>query len=184
MKNEMNNHMKNEMMKARKKNEALTFVLVRKLLERGSIMGTLSHDGEVVCDTLEREGGCLAPGEYRVEIGKCKLASRKMPLITVVGDVADASDAHCSVVPDASVCQRCHEERLRHEMGQLDEMQALPCAMMQPGNGVFNLRQGSILLGEAHAPGYMLRSQKLFLQFYDRIYTAIWRGKEVRLVIK
>lgn len=177
-----------------RKPKPLVLALVRHVLERGSITGTLSLDGEKICDTLERKGGCLAPGEYRVVIGKCKLVTRKMPFIIPVPgkDESDASATSslesdvsaASKVPDPSVCQRCREERECHEMGHLDEVHRLPCAMMQPGNGVFSLRQGSMLVGEAHAPGFMLKSQELFLLLYGRVYKALLRGKEVKLTIK
>lgn len=56
--------------------------------------------------------------------------------------------------------------------------------MMQLGNGPFRLRQGGILIGEAHAPGFVLRSQERFLQLYDRVKKAMVRGSEVVVVIE
>lgn len=166
----------------------LSFDLTRKVLERGALMGKLSVEGVKICDTLERKGGELEPGEYLVVIGRCRLLARKMPFLLRVPDeddeAATVEQAEAAVpameqAPCAAICQRCLEERKGHVMGQLDEVHALPCQMMQPGNGVFNLRQGGILVGEAHAPGYMLKSQEQFLQLYGRIQKAISRGKRV-----
>ena len=55
-----------------------------------------------------------------------------------------------------------------------------------PGNiiAVRPLRQGGILIGEAHAPGFVLRSQERFLQLFDRVKKAMVRGSEVVVVIE
>lgn len=148
-----------------RKDDTLNFDLTRKVLERGALMGHLTVEGVKVCDTLERKGGELEPGTYQVMVSKCVLQARKMLFL--------------EQAPCESICQRCLEERKTHEMGHLAELHAIPCRMMQPGNGVFNLRQGAILVGEAHAPGYMLKSQELFLSLYGRIQKAISRGKKV-----
>lgn len=75
-------------------------------------------------------------------------------------------------------------ERKSHEIGCLEELYALPCPMMQPGNGPFRLRKGGILIGDAHAPGFVLRSQERFLQLFDRVKKAMVRGSEVVVVIE
>ena len=46
------------------------------------------------------------------------------------------------------------------------------------------MSRGSILVGEVHAPGYVLKSQSLFTTLYERIKKAVWRGNEVTLEIK
>ena len=56
--------------------------------------------------------------------------------------------------------------------------------MMQPGNGPFRLRQGGILIGEAHASGVVFKSQERFLQLYDRMKKVIARGGEVVIKIE
>lgn len=177
-----------------RKDDTLNFDLTRKVLERGALMGHLTVEGVKVCDTLERKGGELEPGTYQVMVSKCVLQARKMLFLEPVDDEdsaeldsaeldsAELDSATACVVEQApckSICQRCLEERKTHEMAHLAELHAIPCRMMQPGNGVFNLRQGAILVGEAHAPGYMLKSQELFLALYGRIQKAISRGKKV-----
>ena len=44
--------------------------------------------------------------------------------------------------------------------------------------------RGSILVGEVHAPGYVLKSHPLFTTLYERIKKAVWRGNEVTREIK
>ena len=150
----------------------------RLLRERGTIMGTLKVVKEVageeieqvkVCGTVEREADCLPAGKYRVCIGKCIYHHRKMPFL---------------VPMDSSQCELCCKARHSHEFGDISAFASLPCAMIQPGNGPFTMGRGSILVGEVHAPGYVLKSQPLFTTLYERIKKAVWRGNEVTLEIK
>lgn len=150
----------------------------RLLRERGTIMGTLKVVKEVagerielvkVCGTVEREVDCLPAGKYRVRIGKCIYHHRKMPFL---------------VPMDSSQCELCCKARHSHEFGDISAFASLPCAMIQPGNGPFTMSRGSILVGEVHAPGYVLKSQQLFNTLYERIKKAVWRGNEVMLEIK
>ena len=150
----------------------------RILRERGTIMGTLKVVKEVagegielvkVCGTVEREADCLPAGKYRVCIGKCIYHHRKMPFLVPV---------------DSSQCELCCKARHSHEFGDISAFASLPCAMIQPGNGPFTMGRGSILVGEVHAPGYVLKSQSLFTTLYERIKKAVWRGNEVTLEIK
>ena len=150
----------------------------RLLRERGTIMGTLKVVKEVagegielvkVCGTVEREADCLPAGKYRVCIGKCIYHHRKMPFL---------------VPMDSSQCELCCKARHSHEFGDISAFTSLPCAMIQPGNGPFTMSRGSILVGEVHAPGYVLKSQPLFTTLYERIKKAVWRGNVVTLEIK
>ena len=150
----------------------------RLLRERGTIMGTLKVVKEVageeielvkVCGTVEREADCLPAGKYRVCIGKCIYHHRKMPFL---------------VPMDSSQCELCCKARHSHEFGDISAFASLPCAMIQPGNGPFTMSRGSILVGEVHAPGYVLKSHPLFTTLYERIKKAMWRGNEVTLEIK
>ena len=150
----------------------------RLLRERGTIMGTLKVVKEVageeielvkVCGTVEREADCLPAGKYRVCIGKCIYHHRKMPFL---------------VPMDSSQCELCCKARHSHEFGDISAFASLPCAMIQPGNGPFTMSRGSILVGEVHAPGYVLKSHPLFTTLYERIKKVVWRGNEVTLEIK
>ena len=149
----------------------------RLLRERGTIMGTLKVVKEVageeielvkVCGTVEREADCLPAGKYRVRIGKCIYHRRKMPFL---------------VPMDSSQCELCCKARHSHEFGDISAFASLPCAMILPGNGPFTMGRGSILVGEVHAPGYVLKSHPLFTTLYERIKKAVWRGNEVTLEI-
>lgn len=156
----------------------LNLYVERMIRERGTIMGLLKaenvNDSEFdeqvkVCGTVEREADCLPVGKYRVCIGKCIYHRRKMPFL---------------VPMDSSKCELCCKARHSHEFGDISAFSSLPCAMIQPGNGPFTMSRGSILVGEVHAPGYVLKSQPLFTTLYERIKKAVWRGNVVTLEIK
>ena len=163
----------------------MKLILQRRMLMNGALTGTLSVEHrneygrlsgiEKICDTMERKNGQLPTGEYRVVIGKCSRFARQMLFLEPIRDDSSSS----SSLPLPETCKRCRMERKSHEFGCLEELYALPCPMMQPGNGPFRLRQGGILIGEAHAPGFVLKSQERFLQLFDRIKKVIARKGEV-----
>lgn len=163
----------------------MKLILQRRILMNGALTGTLSVEHrneygrlsgiEKICDTMERKNGQLPTGEYRVVIGKCSRFARQMIFLEPIKDDSSSS----SSLPLPETCKRCRMERKSHEFGCLEELYALPCPMIQPGNGPFRLRQGGILIGEAHAPGFVLKSQERFLQLFDRIKKVIARKGEV-----
>ena len=189
-------------------NGALTGTLsVEHRNEYGRLSGI-----EKICDTMERKNGQLPTGEYRVVIGKCSRFARQMIFLEPIKEedssfasevesysssseafVSEASSSEVSSSETASsssslplleTCKRCRMERKSHEFGCLEELYALPCPMIQPGNGPFRLRQGGILVGEAHAPGFVLKSQERFLQLFDRVSKMLRRGGEVVIKIE
>lgn len=189
----------------------MKLVLSRFRTVRGAVIGRLFQeisdskggliDHERICDTVEREGGNLAPGEYRVEITKCSFHQRKMlflhrlqsenssscdeaPLACSCESFANQScacqsSACQSCANQSCACQSCAEERKHHERGHLSALHAVKCPMFQPGNGPFTLRQSGILVGEACPPGFVIHSQDTYLQLYDRIKKVISRKGEV-----
>ena len=58
------------------------------------------------------------------------------------------------------------------------------CPMLKPGNGVYNRKDGSILVGEYLVPGCLKHSRFTFDNLYDRIRKNLQRGKEVTLTIR
>lgn len=165
----------------------MKLILQRRILMNGALTGTLSVEHrneygrlsgiEKICDTMERKNGQLPTGEYRVVIGKCSRFARQMIFLEPIKEEDDSSSS--SSLPLPETCKLCRMERKSHEFGCLEELYALPCPMIQPGNGPFRLRQGGILVGEAHAPGFVLKSQERFLQLFDRVKKVIARKGEV-----
>lgn len=184
----------------------MKLILSRFRTVRGAVIGRLFQeildrkggliDHERICDTVEREGGNLAPGEYRVEIAKCSFYHRKMLFLHRLqsenSSSSDEAPLSCSSEScscqscscESSACQSCAEERKHHERGHLSALHAVNCPMFQPGNGPFTLRQGGILVGEACPPGFVIHSQDTFLQLYDRIKKVIARKGEVVVEVK
>ncbi len=107
--------------------------------DHGAIVGRLSQEvvnrqgivagHQYICDTMEREGGCLEPGEYHIMVAKCKCFARQMLFLEPIRDDSSSS----SSLPLPETCKLCRMERKSHEFGCLEELYALPCPMMQPG---------------------------------------------------
>ena len=171
----------------------MKLILQRRMLMNGALTGTLSVEHrneygrlsgiEKICDTMERKNGQLPTGEYRVVIGKCSRFARQMIFLEPITDEEEVSSLSSSL-PFPEICERCRLERKHHRFGCLDELHALSCPMLQPGNGPFRLRRGGILIGEAHATSFVLRSQELFLQLFDRVSKMLRRGGEVVIKIE
>ena len=125
----------------------MKLILQRRMLMNGALTGTLSVEHrneygrlsgiEKICDTMERKNGQLPTGEYRVVIGKCSRFARQMIFLEPIREDSSSS----SSLPLPETCKRCRMERKSHEFGCLEQLYALPCPMMQPGNGPFRLRQ-------------------------------------------
>lgn len=166
--------------------------LVRFRNVRGAVIGRLYQDKsdcrgnlvdrEHICDTVEREGGNVSPGEYLVSVAKCRAHQRKMLFLSPLHSALPVSKQ--SSAPSPATCELCHGERKHHECGHLSLLHSIPCAMLQPGNGPFTLRQGGILVGEACPPGFVIHSQDTFLQLYERIKKVMSRGGEVRVEVR
>ena len=58
------------------------------------------------------------------------------------------------------------------------------CPMLCPGNGVYNRKDGSILVGEYLVPGCLKHSRFTFDNLYDRIRKNLERGNKVTLTIR
>lgn len=104
--------------------------------DHGAIVGRLSQEvvnrqgivvgHQYICDTMEREGGCLEPGEYHVMVAKCKCFARQMLFLEPIRDDPSSS----SSLPLPETCKLCRMERKSHEFGCLEELYALPCPMI------------------------------------------------------
>ena len=125
---------------------------------------------------MERKNGQLPTGEYRVVIGKCSRFARQMIFLEPIKEedssfasevesysssseafVSEASSSEVSSSETASsssslplpeTCKRCRMERKSHEFGCLEELYALPCPMMQPGNCRQHRRENRVPLLE------------------------------------
>lgn len=90
--------------------------------EHGAIVGRLSQEvvnrqgivvgHQYICDTMEREGGCLEPGEYHIMVAKCKCFARQMLFLEPIRDDSSSS----SSLPLPETCKLCRMERKSHEV--------------------------------------------------------------------
>lgn len=163
--------------------------------------GSLSIDGNKVCNTLENANALVPSGDYVISLIKCKQYSRKMPLLApepVEGnlnpEVCDSASTmsssleHCRAQADSSEAQswnlklRCMQcKRLSFVCNNT----TLPswCPMLKPGNGIHSRLDGSILVGKYHCVNCLLHPKTTFDPLYERIRKSISRGNQVLLSI-
>ena len=136
----------------------LNLYVERMIRERGTIMGLLKAEN-------------VNDSEFDEQVKVCGTVERE-------ADCLPAGKYRVRI----GKCKRLN--RKMPYLVPVDDASAKSVAMIQPGNGPFTMSRGSILVGEVHAPGYVLKSQSLFTTLYERIKKAVWRGNEVTLEIK
>lgn len=129
-----------------------------------TIDGRLYIDGVKVCDTAENANFAIPSGNYKVEIVKCKQYARKQLCIIVNGS------------PDCKNCERLECVSLNTTMPRF-------CPQLKAGNGVYNRKDGSIILGTRICPGCLKRTKQAFNSVFERLRKSIERGHEVTLTI-
>ena len=146
-------------------------ITLQRISVKGEITeGHLRIDGLTICDTLENTYSCLAPGDYRVHIIKCRQYARKMPILSPV------INNQSSVISFCSSCPRKH---------YVNNNTVMPCfcPMIKPGNGIHSRHDGCILVGHRQCQGLLIHPREVFAALYDRLRMTIQRGNEVTLKI-
>lgn len=149
-------------------------------LQRISIKGEITEghlriDGFTICDTLENTYSCLAPGEYRIHILKCRQYARKMLLI--IPHPSSLIPNSSSLIPNSCPsCPRKHYVNLNTVMPRF-------CPMIKPGNGIHSRHDGSILVGHRQCQGLLIHPHEVFASLYARIRMNIQRGNQVTIKI-
>ena len=137
-------------------------ITLQRISVKGEITeGHLRIDGFTICDTLENTYSCLAPGDYRVHLIKCRQYARKMPIL----------------IPNS--CSSCPR---KHYVNHNTVMPCF-CPMIKPGNGIHSRHDGSILIGHRRCQGLLIHPREVFATLYDRLRMTIQRGNEVTLKI-
>ena len=102
-----------------------------------------------------------------------------------------AENAHTALPPDTYSIAIVHCRQYARKMplitpisNQSSVINNRVCPMLKPGNGVYNRKDGSILVGEYLVPGCLKHSRFTFDNLYDRIRKNLERGKEVTLTIR
>lgn len=125
--------------------------------------GQIYIDGQKVCDCAEHTPTSLSPGTYPILIYRCKHYRRKMPCIMI------------GYLP----CDQCRK------MLFVGNNSTLPryCPQIKIGNGVYNRRDGSIIIGEYLVPGCLTHPAEHFNRLIDRLDKAQNRNEPITLKI-
>lgn len=119
-----------------------------------------------LCDTAENALTALPAGKYQITILKCKQHARKMLIVLIHKDIKPS-------------CEHCNDLEF------VSNNTPMPCKCIQlcPGNGVYNRKDGSILVGTYIAPGCLTHPKRAFDAIYDRIRKSCERGHTITLQI-
>lgn len=142
------------------------------------ISGSLHIDGHSICDTEENPRTALPEGTYRIVRHHCKQYNRYMPIVICHPEQSEGSE-------DINLrCTHCQLSLEEEEEVTLNTVMPCICPMLKPGNGVHHREDGSILLGTRIVPGCLSHPLDAFNPLSERIRKAIFRGKEITLVIQ
>lgn len=142
----------------------MNIVLKRFRIRPETIDGHIYIDGQKVCDCAENAHHCLKAGTYPLNVVKCKQHGRKMPVLSASTDLKCAKCKVLECVTNNSTMPRF-------------------CPMLCPGNGVYNRKDGSIILGTYLTHGCLTHPKQAFTDFYERIRKSIERGHELTITI-
>ena len=154
----------------------MKLIIKRKEKTKTAIAGTLTIDGQYICDTAENRLTALSEGEYRIVRHYCKQYHRFMPLVMGYKLIPHNSELRTH-------CAHCNPQITEEEVS-LNTVMPCPCPMLTPGNGVHHRKDGSILLGTEIVPGCLSHPLQAFNPLAERIRKAIKRNKVITLVIQ
>lgn len=140
----------------------ITIKRYRKKTE--TIDGQLYIEGICICDCAENAKSAIKAGIYPVVIAKCQQHARKQPCIVGNG------------LPKCSTCNKLEGVSNNTDM-------PLFCPQITCGNGVYNRKDGAIIVGTYLAHGCLAHPQKAFKAIYDRLRKSAERGHDITLEI-
>jgi hypothetical protein len=156
-----------------------------------AISGTLTINGQYICDTAENRLTALPAGQYRIVRHYCKQYNRFMPLVGHPGHTnrhpehtnshPEHTNRHPELVSGSNTCEQC--QQLEEEEVSLNTTLPSYCPMLKPGNGIHGRTDGSILLGTLIIPGCLKHPLAAFDPLAERIRKALSRNKEITLTI-
>ena len=153
----------------------VNFKLLRKPQEFDYIRGELYGDQGLICHTLENALHHLPAGKYHIDIGRCNIRGRKMPMIQIDDGESQAFRCrHCKKPVSVSINTCPHKANGK----------AICCPQFAPGNGVSNRTDGAILVGEDAGCGLLLHPWDVFDRLYDLLRKSAERGHQITLTIQ
>lgn len=128
------------------------------------LMGTILIEGKIEYRTLEHPTRHLPAGVYKVEIKYNKNYRKKW------------------MVPP--ICKDLIYVPVIRNIGARPIKTASRIPFFMPGNGVFTLKHGSIIIGMPGPAGLLLHSFYCYRDFYGVLERAIEEGEDIVLIIQ
>lgn len=161
-------------------------ILLKRIRRTGvALDGELYIENIKICDTAENLEGSLSAGTYAIIRHKCKQYSRFMPVImpqTTDNAKSQITDSE-PVEPNAMLEQKCTNCQ---KLDLVCNNTTLPChcPQIKPGNGIYNRKDGSIIVGKYIAPGCLSHPKAPFENLCERLRKLNDRGAEITLTIE
>lgn len=144
-----------------------------------AIDGRLYMDGSPICDTAENAEGCLPTGFYPIVRHRCKQYGRFVPMIVANVSKLQGFEAHGAYEILEPKCSECPKLKF------VCNNTPLPCfcPQIKAGNGIFNRKDGSIIVGSRIAPGCLKLPKQPFENLCERLRKLDSRGSVTLLKI-
>lgn len=159
-------------------------IVLKRIRRTGvALDGELYIEDIKLCDTAENIKCSLPAGTYTIVRQKCKQYARFVPLI-LVDSLSSNVDCNNSIDNRQSSinakCSNCKKLEL------VCNNTTLPChcPQIKAGNGIYNRKDGSIIVGKYLAPGCLSHPKEPFENLCERLRKLDGRGAEITLTIE
>lgn len=153
----------------------MIIVINRKRPKGEYLDGTLSINGNYICDTTENASSCIPEGIFTVRRWKCKQH--------VQNDNKQEQDGKVLAVVMDDGKPKCSRCRRLENVGYDTEMPCC-CPQIKVGNGTRNRHDGRILVGRHFLNGIVENSLEAYQLIKERIRKSTAHGRQITLIIK
>lgn len=168
-------------------------IVLKRIRRTGvALDGELYIEDIKLCNTAENLEGSLPAGTYTIIRHKCKQYARFVPVILpkasdLVGVQSRTTDHQVSE-PDAIVHDAMQEQKCSgcKKLEIVYNNTTLPChcPQIKAGNGIYNRKDGSIIVGKYIAPGCLTHPKEPFENLCERLRKLDGRGAGITLIIE
>lgn len=148
-------------------------------------------DGELyiedikLCNTAENIEGSLPAGTCTIIRHKCKQYARFVPVILpLVTEKAKAQITDPEAIDSKAMLEQKCSNCKKLELVCNNTTLPCHCPQIKAGNGIYNRKDGSIIVGKYIAPGCLSHPKEPFENICERLRKLDGRGAEITLTIE
>lgn len=161
-------------------------ILLKRIRRTGvALDGELYIENIKLCDTAENIEGSLPAGTYTIVRHKCKQYARFVPVILPIiidkakSQITDSENIDTTAMQEQK-CSNCK----KHPFVCNNTTLPCHCPQIKAGNGIYNRKDGSIIVGKYIAPGCLSHPKEPFENLCERLRKLDGRGAEITLTIE